>query len=432
MRLTPRTLLGRNVLLIVVLVALGQAAGAVLVRQLLLKPRLEQMADGLARTAGALRAGMAALPPAARADFVRRFNAQAPQAAGPATARGGLLPPLSPLERSMVRSVSRRLAGQDADIVWRREAGGGLALRIAMDGADYWIALPGLLPAREATGAWLGASLAGALLALAGALLIQRRINRPLARLADAAHRLAGGAAPDPLPEDGPAEIATVGRSFNHLARSLQDAERERALMLAGISHDLRTPLTKLRLGVEILREPAGPELAASMERGIAEMDAIVGQFLDFARSGAEEAPAPASLAALAAEVAAACGAQGRAVALQAGPTPAAPLRTQLLRRALVNLVENAWRHGQPPVTLRTGADAECLWVEVEDHGAGIAPEDAQRLKQPFHGNARKGTGLGLAIVERVARAHGGRLDLLRGTSGGLRARITLPLRNSH
>ncbi|HEY0200449.1 MAG TPA: ATP-binding protein [Burkholderiaceae bacterium] len=436
MTLPPRTLLGRNLLLIVSLVVLGQISGGLLVRELLIKPRLEQVAEGMAHTIQNLRAGLVALPSVQRATFVQQFNAQSlaltTMASGsPSPAR---FTELSPLDRAMVQSVSRRIARLGDGIVWRREAGGSLALRITLDGADYWVGLPGLLPVREATGAWLAASLIGALLALGGALLIQRRIHRPLNQLAQAARQVARGMPPSPLPTNGPHEIAAVAYSFNQMARELQQADQQRALMLAGVSHDLRTPLTKLRLGVEILRAPAGPELAASMERSIGEMDAIIGQFLDFARDDGGEPLTPTDLAALARDVAEASAAQGHPVALQTTPGMVPQqARARLLRRALVNLVENAWRHGQPPVTLRVGDDARHAWLEVEDHGPGIDAQVTEQLKQPFArgeaargGPAPKGAGLGLAIVERAAQAHGGRLELLGGTAGGLRARIVL------
>lgn len=439
MSLLPRTLLGRNLLLIVALVVLGQIVGGLLVRELLFKPRLDQVAAGLAHTVDGLRSGLVGLPPQERAAFVARFNAQQPPVSVPVASRetDPSWTELAPLERLMVRAVSRHLAVQGADVIWRREAGGTLALRIPLDGVDYWVMLPGVLPVQTFTGAWLSASLAGALLALIGALLIQRHLHRPLTDLTRAARQVAQGHDPAALPVQGPREIATLAASFNHMARSLRQADRQRALMLAGISHDLRTPLTKLRLGIEILREPAGPELAARMERSIAEMDAIVGQFLDFARADEDEPLTSVAIDALAREVAHTCTTQGQPVQVEQCPLshPSLQARPRLLRRAVLNLLENAWRHGQPPVILRTGGDATCCWIEVEDHGPGIAPADAHRLRQPFvrgeparGGAAPKGAGLGLSIVERAARVHGGTLDLLQAPAGtGLRARLSLP-----
>ena len=442
----PRSLLGRNLLLMAVLIVLGQLVAAMLVRQMIFQPRVAQVADGVARNVGALRAGLQALPPAERAAFVEAFNQQAVRSAPPVAAENAARRALlSPMERQFVQAVSRRLGADDAATptsqssqpVWRRDSMGVLALRVVQQGPEgtetYWLNLPSVFPTREFTGAWLAATLASMLLALLGAWWLQRHINRPLAQVVAAARQLAQGQTPAPLPEDGPEEIATVGRSFNHMAHSLAAAEQERALMLAGVSHDLRTPLTKLRLGVEIAGAQVDAPLAASMARSIDEMDGIVGQFLQFARSGEAEVPTPASLNDLAQAVAEAQADHGRTVRLALGTLPDVPVRPQALRRALDNLVENAWRHGTPPVLLRTGSDADGVWLEVQDQGPGIAPAELDRIRQPFargDGAARSGApgaGLGLAIVERVARSHGGRLELHSAPGAGLRARLVLP-----
>jgi two-component system osmolarity sensor histidine kinase EnvZ len=274
---------------------------------------------------------------------------------------------------------------------------------------------------------------ASALLALVAGLWLLGRIGRPLARVEQAARTVAAGATPPALPEDGPREIATVSRSFNAMVRSLAQAERDRALMLAGVSHDLRTPLTKLRLGVELGEGRLDAELMASMRRSIGEMDAIVAQFLDFARDESGEARVATDLWTLAQEVRAAQADHGREVALEGGPLPPVNVHVPSLLRALDNLVENAFRHGRPPVAIRAGADAQHAWLDVCDAGRGIPPERAEELKQPFRRgeNARSGAagaGLGLAIVERIARQHGGALLLQRGEGGGTRARLRLPL----
>lgn len=448
--LWPRSLLGRNLLLMAALIVLGQLVAAVLVRQMIFKPRVAQVADGVARNVAALRAGLQALPPAQRVAFVEAFNRQAvlsaPPVAPESAARRALL---SPLERQFVQAVSRRLGANDAAThtpqptqppqpLWRRDSTGVLSLRVVHEGAEgaesYWLNLPSVFPTREFTGAWLVATLASMLLALLGAWWLQRHINRPLEQVVGAAQQLAQGQSPATLPDDGPEEIATVARSFNQMAQSLATADHERALMLAGVSHDLRTPLTKLRLGVEIAGPQVDAPLAASMARSIDEMDGIVGQFLQFARSGEAEAPTTASLNDLAQAVAEAQADHGRALVLELGALPDVPVRPQALRRALDNLVENAWRHGAPPVGLRTGADSTQVWLEVQDQGPGITAEEIDRMRQPFArggGTARAGApgaGLGLAIAERVARAHGGALELHSAPGQGLRARLVLPL----
>jgi len=445
MTFAPRSLLGRNTLLLVGLIVLSQLVSVLLVLQLMVRPRMGQIADSVVHTIGAVRTGLAVLPESERAAFVAAFNRQAMAEA--ALTRGREAGPvgrmLSPLERRFVRLVSQRLALHEAEAVWRREAGGSLAVRLTVQGVDHWVVLPGALPGREFTGAFLSAWLVGAVLALVGALLIQRRLSRPLARVVQAAQALARGEPPAWLPEDGPTETATLSRSFNRMAQSMADTERERALMLAGISHDLRTPLTKLRLSVEILRPAGEPEILDTMTRSIEQLDAVIGQFIDFARGDEGEPLVPGELDALARDVARAYADQALALETHAGT--GVPMRAGALRRAMVNLVENALRHGRAPYSLRTGRQGSEVWFEVEDGGDGIDPAEAERLKQPFRqADAARGqgggTGLGLAIVERIARAHGGRFDLLPGNapsgpsgqSGpnsprGLRARLSWP-----
>ncbi|MEO8525163.1 MAG: ATP-binding protein [Caldimonas sp.] len=434
MTLWPQSLVGRNAMLIVGLILLAEVGSAVLVRQLIVKPRVEQIAESVARNVASARAGLAALPPSEREAFLAAFSRRAtPGVPGTAPAPRTAAARLSSIDRLFVRSVSARLAAEDMDVIWRRDDN-SLSLRLRIDGAPYWLALPGVLPERAFTGAWLVASVTAALLALVGALAIQRRIERPLRALVRAARTLGGGGRPEPLPEDGPTEIATVSRSFNQLVHTLDAAERERAIMLAGISHDLRTPMTKLQLGIEIVGDGIEPELSASLKRSIAEMDAVVGQFLDFARADESALPLESTrLDAIAREVAASFADHGQALVLEASSVPVLMLRAALIRRAVSNLVENALRHGRPPVVLRTGRDAAAAWIEVVDQGPGIAPAEVEAMKRPFHraGSARSGAagaGLGLAIVERVARSHGATLELMPETPHGLRARLRFPL----
>jgi two-component system osmolarity sensor histidine kinase EnvZ len=433
MRLWPRSLVGRNALLIVALMVLAQIISSILVRELIVKPRLEQIADAVARNVSAMRAGLEALPPDERQVFLDAFGRRGTLAPAERDASSSSPTRLSALERMFVRSVSARLAADDTEVIWRRDADQGLALRLRIDTQAYWLTLPSVLAAREFTGAWFVASLAAALLALLGALAIQRHIGQPLRSLVHAAEALGQGARPEPLAEDGPLEIATVGRSFNQLVRRLDATERERAFMLAGISHDLRTPLTKLRLGVEILTSETEPELAASLNRSIEEMDTIVGQFLDFARVDDSAMPMTSvALDGLARDVAASFADHGQTLMLALVPVPALAMRAPLVRRAVANLVENAFRHGRAPVRLCTGFDAQQVWIEVIDAGDGIASADIDAMKQPFRradtarGGA-PGSGLGLSIVERIAQNHGGGLELLAMKPHGLRARLRLP-----
>lgn len=439
MKLLPASLRGRYALLMVLLVVLGQVMAALLLREFVLRPRLAQAAESTAHTAQAVRAGLLALPLEQREAYVRAFNARELRGDHPApagqqqdTRHEPAGPPLTPMERRFVQAISDRL-DEGGPVAWRRQKNGRLELRMAVDGVDHWLVLPGLRVVREFSGAWVIATAASALLALALALWLLGRVGRPLAQVEQAARRVGRGEMPPPLPEDGPREIATVSRSFNAMVHGLAQAERDRAMMLAGVSHDLRTPLTKLRLGVELCERRLDEELLASMRRSIEEMDAIVSQFLDFARDDALPATAPLDLWSLARQVGAAQADHGRTIQLEGGPVPPTEVHEGAMLRAIANLVENAFRHGRAPVAIRVGSDPAHAWIDVCDAGDGIPAGDAEELKQPFRrgDNARSGAagaGLGLAIVDRIVRRHGGEFSLGR-EAGRTCARIRLPLR---
>ena len=270
------------------------------------------------------------------------------------------------------------------------------------------------------------------LLLLGGTYWFARRLAKPLAELADAVHKVAEGKRPDPLPEDGPEEISRVARNVNRMAANLEQLERDRSTMLAGISHDIRTPLTRLRLASEISVNDAQSrdEMAADID----EIDRIVTQFLDFARGTPKEAPEQADLQIVLGAVAHKAASRNLPVTWQAGPEaiivdtyPAA------FERMLMNLIENAHRYGRPPVELTVRRDGTMVDIDVLDAGDGVSAGDVDRLKQPFvrgdhaRGGAM-GAGLGLAIVERLAKWHGGSFDLLPRSGGGTVARVRLPL----
>ncbi|MBC7214222.1 MAG: HAMP domain-containing protein [Burkholderiaceae bacterium] len=460
----PRTLFGRNLLLIVAIVFLSQLGSAWLYRELVIKPRVRQNAEATAQDLLALVDGLQALAPAERARFVERFNAhvharlRAPDPAAaraqeltgaPAGAPAGAPGPapcerLTPLEQAFVQEVSARLALQQHDLLWRRMGRDWLAVRVRLDAQEYWIELPALQRRRGWPTAWLLGSAATGLLALLGAWLIQRRINRPLHALVQAAGALGRGERPAPLPEQGPAEIATVARSFNAMVRSLARGEQERRLMLAGLSHDLRTPLAKLRLVAELLAPTgADAQLIDSLHRNVEALDTLLAQFLDFVRADSpahdgaaweQEALVPCNLNEVVRQALQAChfDPEGRHTHL-ALEALRLPLRRQAMLRLVGNLVANAEQHGAPPVEVATGRTADTIWLEVRDRGPGIAPQDVERLKQPFaRGDSARGgpggAGLGLAIVERIARAHGASFALLPRTGGGTVARVCWPL----
>ena len=274
-----------------------------------------------------------------------------------------------------------------------------------------------------------------ALLAIVVALLsgwAVRRLTRPLASLANAADGLARNLDQKPLDEKGPQEVARAARSFNAMQRSLKAYLETRAQALAGVSHDLRLPLTRLRLRLEQLPEN---DARAAMQRDIEEMDAMVGGTLDYLRAGADtEQAVKLNLVALLEGLAEDAEAAGAKVSLHG---TAAPLtaRPQALRRCLANLIDNARRYGGGEVDVTLVDNASSVEIRIEDRGAGIPAEERERVFEPYvrleASRARHtgGTGLGLAIARAVARAHGGEVALAGRAGGGTAAIVTLPRR---
>ena len=194
-------------------------------------------------------------------------------------------------------------------------------------------------------------------------------------------------------------------------------------MMLAGISHDLRTPLTRLQYAIELLPD-TDPELRVGIGRDIEEMDSILTQFIDYARDGRDEASEAVNLADICRNAVAATNGGWTVVAPAAAVLRGRPMA---LLRGVSNLLANAERHGAPPFSLHLTGTQDPWTIEVRDHGPGLSPVEAARVRQPFARSARHGgTGLGLPIVERVAHQHGGELRLMPNTPSGLCATLRL------
>jgi two-component system osmolarity sensor histidine kinase EnvZ len=253
-----------------------------------------------------------------------------------------------------------------------------------------------------------------------------RRLVVPLRQLAQAAPGIVRGDPPQATTATGPREVTELAQALTRSSQDVRAAAEERAFMLAGISHDLRTPLTRVQFALELLPQ-TDPELRAGISRDIEEIDAILTQFIAYARDGRDEASEALDLVEICRNALAAS-----AVEWQVSLPATAPLhgKPMALLRAVENLLVNAQRHGAFPFALRLQREGDAWCVEVSDHGPGLSPEASERVCQPFvHNGQNGGSGLGLAIVERVARQHGGDLRLLPNPPRGLRA--VLRLRNA-
>ncbi len=433
MTLLPRSLFGRLALLLLAVLAVALVATILFFKQDRLTLLARQFGDTKIVQLQAVRAALEANDTPERRESIRRIGREyavriVPESERPHIADAPVPPPLRPLEARL-----REAMGEGTEL--RVAPGRGLLLvRVEAAGTGYWVGFPLTRPQAEdypsRAALW---SMILAVVLLAAAFLFARYLARPLRDLTATVERVGRGETPPPLPEHGPSEILTLNRGVNRMAANLRQLEQDRALLLAGVSHDLRTPLARLRLGIEM--ETRDQATRAGMVDDIAEMDRIIGQFLEFARTNEDTAREPSDANAIVASCVERYVRSGKDVRFAPGPIPVIGLRPTAFSRMVTNLIDNALAYGAPPVEATTRREDGAIVLDVADRGRGIAPGDVERLKQPFtRASAARtnaagvaGAGLGLAIVDRIARLHGGTFDLLSREGGGTVARVTQP-----
>jgi two-component system osmolarity sensor histidine kinase EnvZ len=267
-----------------------------------------------------------------------------------------------------------------------------------------------------------------ALLLFGIAALFMRNQVRAIRRLAAAAEAFGIGRDIGPIRPEGATEVRRAATAFNRMQERVRRFLVQRTEMLAGVSHDLRTPLTRLRLALEMMppREELHQDIA-EMTADVEEMERMISGYLAFARGEGAEQAEPVNLSAVLEEVAAGARRSGAAIEVDVPPALTLSLRADAVRRAITNLVDNARRHAHR-VALAAMPQGRMVFVTVDDDGPGIPPERRESVFRPFESDAAGGTGLGLTIARDIVRAHGGEIMLEDSPLGGLRARIRLPV----
>lgn len=267
-------------------------------------------------------------------------------------------------------------------------------------------------------------------LSLIGGWWVARSISRPLKRLEFAAREVGRGDIPGDLKVVGTHELKAVTQSFNQMARDVQRLDEDRTLLLAGISHDLRTPLTRIRLASEFITDQEA-ELREGIIRDTEDMDLIINQFIGFVRDGRDESEEYEDINELLRIVTEPLEKLPIKITLDLSDLPEYSFKPLAMKRLLTNLVQNAKRYGGNSIHVISEYDDEFIRIKIQDKGPGIKESDIKELFQPFkRGDAARGgqgTGLGLAIVQRIASLHEGSIELFNRPEGGLEACLTLP-----
>ena len=275
---------------------------------------------------------------------------------------------------------------------------------------------------------------AGGLFILVSALFVVQRLTAPLAEVESALQKLGRGQRFEPLPEEGPTELAALAARINKAEREIAALLANRTTLLAGVSHDLRTPLTRIQLELELMEGRADTHLLDGVRKDLAEMEDLIARTMELARGLDSQEPSDAELGPLLDQVRADYARAGSEVVLSVPPLCTLRVPPKAFRRVLGNLLDNAVRYGGGQ---RVDLVAECLAeravIRVVDRGPGIPPEHREAVLRPFHrleGSRSRGTGgsgLGLAIVRQLCEAQGWTLTLADAPTGGLEVRVEVP-----
>ena len=457
MRVLPKSLFGRLVLVLLAGLVLAQLATAYI--NLTERDQLLYRAGGmrLAQQIADIVKLLDSLPPAERRRVVAVFSGPPLKASLDRAPIREQAAAEADFPRSMFATVLRYALGEDATIVVARTtgapaehygppmgmmphrkggpgafAGGTLfVVQVALrDGS--WVTFDSQLSPQEAAVPWRVALTLAILLGtvIVLSLIAVRWVTGPLSVLANAAEDLGENINHPPLPENGPTEVRRAARAFNTMQQRLARFISDRTRILTAMSHDLKTPITRLRLRAEALEDDS---VRGKFVRDLEEMEAMVTQTLEFMRdTSAAEPLQRMDVTALLDSLRNDYAEMGKTIIVEganAAPLPARPLA---LRRCLGNLLDNAIRYGER-ATIRVEDGASALVIRVLDEGPGMMPDELEKAFEPFfRGEASRsretgGTGLGLGIARNIARAHGGELQLRNRAGRGLEAILTLP-----
>ena len=422
MRHLPRSLFARTALTLALAFVVFQAAAFWVVYRTLIVPVAERSADDLAGLIVLSAQTWVELPPETRAAFEREL-----------ARRHGLR--LTTVDIGATADAPHFAFRTQIEAALSRRVGDDVALRGVPGTAAAWLDIPvgghnlhvGFFPRRYAVKPPLAAIAVvalGTFLSLLTALFLVRRLTVPLARAAAAASQVGAGELPEPLPETGPAELAELARRFNTMAAEVRALLDNRTTLLAGISHDLRTPMTRLQLNLEMLRDAPTPARIDRAVADLADMNRLISGYLELARTTQAESRERFDLAGMLEEA---------AVDANLAWQGAAPCMIEAgrlaVRQIVSNLIQNAQRYGGgTPVELVLECTDKLARVIVRDAGAGIPDDQLEKVFRPFYrletsrSQATGGTGLGLAIVRQLAETNGLKVVLCNRPQGGLEA----------
>lgn len=423
-RFWPQSLFGRNVVVLAGTTALSVILSFVSVYVLLLNAQMDRLTSIGADLVNTISAAALELEPDARDALLSELDdSEFLQVKPP-----GVIPEIgdyreNAAEIAVMQRIIDRLDYQ-SEMDWRIGENRTIWINLRIGDEFYWVAAES--PTNWTPIRWLVLFICIiTVVVIAIGVLATRQIAKPLAALEQETDKLSLGSDWQLTEINGPTEITALAKSFERMTHRLKHAESIRAETLAELSHDLRTPLARLRLAVEMMKDD--DELKSSAVRQVVQIDSLIEQFMDYARNGRTAEAAAFNLSELVVEVA---NEFGVTVEFEANIQLCG--HAELVRRAIMNLLENALKYGAPPVHLCLRRTASHAVIEVTDGGCGFDPDDASDMLKPFkrgtHDVHIAGAGLGLAIAARVAAQHNGSLSFEQSDPEGFTAALMLSM----
>lgn len=434
MRLLPRSAFGQTVFLIGLLLLINQLVSYLSVAFYVIKPTTQQINHLIAKQIKVVFIDVGHTKSVLSTELTARFQ----QATGI---------DVYTEQQALQHGLDQAIYYDYFSDLMSRELGGPAEVRVAQgDTYAFWVRPP------QAPHYWVKVPLTGldetdfspltfyllmiGVLSVGGGWLFARQLNRPLKSLQQAALQVGRGEFPPPLAEHkGSTEVIAVTKAFNYMARGIRQLEQDRALLMAGVSHDLRTPLTRIRLASEMMQEPDS-WIRDGIINDIDDMNAIIDQFIDYLRHHKEEPGQKENLNTLVRELMQAEHLQQRRITTAlAEDLPDVTLRRIAIKRLLNNLLENALRYSDGDIEISTGFERnrKRVYLQIRDHGPGIPEDQMKAMFEPFtQGDIARGSGgsgLGLAIIKKIVDMHHGDITLHNHAYGGLVVTVYLPQR---
>lgn len=440
MNFFPKTLLNRLILIIASLIIVSQLITIKVFDYFEMEPRAESMAQEISTIVKYTKAAIQTSNPSNRLDLLQSLSQMSEVKIVPAYYFENIKPLADDLFLSLVVAKIKVNLGEETIVTLNHYDIPGIWVSFEIGDGLFWAVIPRNVIDRPFPWHWIGWGLVVFLISISGAYILTNRINKPLNLLINATGKLRKGLPFKKIPEETATEFKEVTHAFNEMASNLAKIENERRFIMGSVSHDIRTPLTRLKLSLELLPK-SKHNLKESMDQDIDEINQIINQFLDFVRGFDDEPLSTINFGSFLKDLEEQHSRLGHNLNVsKISRSKEIPeklfveVRPLAFKRMLDNLINNGVKFSRSnEIELIAKLYNEKVVINILDNGPGIPKDKRVELLQPFErlDKARGsigGSGLGLAIANRIAKVHNGKLELLNRKSGGLNVKITLPI----